>query len=48
MPSIAFYLQGESLSSARHIDIPEATDEETLQHIIASHFAIVQPQGGYS
>jgi hypothetical protein len=46
MPSVAFYLLGEKPSTARVIDIPEGVDEESLQHIIASHFAIVQPQGG--
>jgi len=45
MPSISFYLLGESPSTARLIDIPEAVDEESLQHIIASNFAIVQPEG---
>jgi hypothetical protein len=47
MPSVSFYLQGESPSTARLIDVPEAIDEESLQHIIASNFAIVQHEGGY-
>lgn len=47
MPSIPFYLQGESPSTSRVIDIPETIDEESLRHVIASHFAIVQPEGGY-
>lgn len=47
MQPISFYLLGESPSTARRIDIPEPVDYESLQHTIASHFAIVHPKGGY-
>jgi hypothetical protein len=45
MPSASFYLLGEEPSTARVIDIPDRTDHEALQHLIASHFAVVHPKG---
>lgn len=40
-----FYFLGESVSSARSIDIDSANDLEALQGLIAAHFAIVEPSG---
>ncbi|KAI8629062.1 cytochrome P450 [Xylariaceae sp. FL1651] len=45
MSSKQFYLLGEDPASARDIEIPSQIDQEGLQHLIASHFAIVEPQG---
>lgn len=41
----SFYLLGESQSTAQEIDLPDQLDVEDLRHIIASHFAIVEPRG---
>lgn len=41
----SFYLLGESQSTAQDIDLPDQLDAEDLRHIIASHFAIVEPKG---
>ncbi|GIJ85936.1 hypothetical protein Asppvi_004807 [Aspergillus pseudoviridinutans] len=45
MPSQQFYLLGEPISSARTISLDGTTDLEGLKHLIASHFAIVEPSG---
>ncbi|KAI1180701.1 cytochrome P450 [Nemania sp. FL0916] len=45
MPVIQFYLLGEDPTTARDIEIPDQIDQEDLRHLIASHFAIVEPQG---
>ncbi|KAI0877314.1 cytochrome P450 [Hypoxylon argillaceum] len=44
MSTKQFYLLGESSTTARAIEIPSKIDQEGLQHLIASHFAIVEPQ----
>lgn len=46
MPAISFYLLGESPSTALLIEVPERIDYENLQHLVASHFAVVHPKGG--
>ncbi|KAH8912836.1 cytochrome P450 CYP540B16 [Coniochaeta sp. PMI_546] len=45
MTSKQFYLLGEAPSTARTIEFPQSTDFEDLQHIVASHFAVVEPNG---
>ncbi|CAG7985964.1 unnamed protein product [Penicillium salamii] len=45
MPAKQFYLLGEAVSSARNIDIDPASGLEDLKHLIAAHFAIVEPNG---
>lgn len=45
MTSKQFYLLGEAASTARTIEFPQSTDFEDLQHIVASHFAVVEPNG---
>ncbi|KAF7125524.1 hypothetical protein CNMCM5793_001763 [Aspergillus hiratsukae] len=45
MASQQFYLLGESVSSARTISLDGINDLEGLRHLIASHFAIVEPSG---
>ncbi|KAF7181890.1 hypothetical protein CNMCM7691_001278 [Aspergillus felis] len=45
MPSQQFYLLGEPISSARTISLDGTNDLEGLRHLIASHFAIVEPSG---
>ncbi|KAE8417271.1 cytochrome P450 [Aspergillus pseudocaelatus] len=45
MPIQQFYLLGEPSSSAREIEIESSLDIEGLQHLIAAHFAIVEPSG---
>ncbi|KAI0971327.1 cytochrome P450 [Xylaria arbuscula] len=45
MSTQKFYLLGESPESAQEIEIPSQADQESLQHIIASYFAIVEAQG---
>jgi len=46
MPAKQFYLLGEEVSSARNIDVDPKSDLEELKHLIAAHFAIVEPNGG--
>jgi cytochrome P450 len=48
MPSQQFYLLGESISSARTISLDGTNDFEGLRHLIASHFAIVEPSGEFN
>ena len=45
MSPVSFYCLGEDPSTARVIDVPEKTDYESLQYLIASHFAVVHPKG---
>ncbi|KAI1084818.1 cytochrome P450 [Whalleya microplaca] len=45
MSSVQFYLVGEDPIKARDIEIPPQTDDEGLRHLIAAHFAIVDPKG---
>jgi hypothetical protein len=45
MASKQFYLLGEAATTARTIEIPQSTEFEDLQHIVASHFAVVEPNG---
>ena len=45
MPIQQFYLLGEPSSSTREIEIESSLDIEGLQHLIAAHFAIVEPSG---
>ncbi|KAJ5119525.1 Cytochrome monooxygenase alnD [Penicillium atrosanguineum] len=40
-----FYLLGEPSSSARNVEVDSSLDSEGLQHLIAGHFAIVEPHG---
>ncbi|KAJ5742765.1 uncharacterized protein N7511_011166 [Penicillium nucicola] len=45
MPAKQFYLLGEAVSSARNIDVDPTSGLENLQHLIAAHFAVVEPNG---
>ncbi|KAF4917723.1 Cytochrome P450 4F5 [Colletotrichum viniferum] len=45
MSSQRFYLLGEDPSATTEIEIPASTDEEGLQHLAASHFAVVDHKG---
>ncbi|KAF5985638.1 cytochrome P450 monooxygenase oxidoreductase [Fusarium coicis] len=45
MSTKQFHLLGEAPSTAREVDLPPAVDFEELQNIVASHFAIVKPNG---
>jgi hypothetical protein len=45
MSTKQFYLLGESPANARDIEISSQIDQEGLQHLIASHFAIVEAKG---
>jgi hypothetical protein len=45
MPVQQFYLLGEPISSAREIEVDSTLDTEGLQHLIAAHFAVVEPNG---
>ncbi|KAF5655145.1 cytochrome P450 monooxygenase oxidoreductase [Fusarium sp. NRRL 25303] len=45
MSTKQFYLLGESPSTAREVELPSTVDFEELQNIVASHFAIVKPNG---
>ncbi|KAF7586460.1 hypothetical protein BBP40_008820 [Aspergillus hancockii] len=45
MPIQQFYLLGEPISSTREIVVDSTLDTEGLQHLIAAHFAIVEPSG---
>ncbi|UPL02137.1 hypothetical protein LCI18_013071 [Fusarium solani-melongenae] len=44
MATKRFYLCGDS-STAQDIELPSSLDEQSLQHLVASHFAIVDPNG---
>lgn len=45
MSSKLFYLLGDAPSTAIAVEIPPGTDDEGLQHLVSSHFAIVDPSG---
>ncbi|KIL88163.1 cytochrome p450 oxidoreductase [Fusarium avenaceum] len=45
MSTKQFYLLGEAESTAREVELPPAVDFEELQNIVASHYAIVKPNG---
>ncbi|KAM5353375.1 hypothetical protein ACJ41O_000025 [Fusarium nematophilum] len=45
MSTKRFYLLGEDPSTAQDIEIPASLDQAGLQHLVASHFAIVDPNG---
>lgn len=47
MSSKQFYLLGESPTTAREVELPPAVDFQELQNIVASHFAIVKPNGKF-
>ena len=43
MATKQFYLLGNAASTP--IDIPQSTDFEELQNIVASYFSVVEPRG---
>nr|BAJ04401.1 cytochrome P450 monooxygenase [Aspergillus oryzae] len=45
MPIRLFYLSGEPSSTAREIELESTLDYDGLRHLIAAHFAIVEPNG---
>lgn len=45
MSSQQFYLLGEAASSARHLELDPKLDLDELKHLVATHFAIVEPKG---
>ncbi|EHK21295.1 uncharacterized protein TRIVIDRAFT_52077 [Trichoderma virens Gv29-8] len=45
MPEQQFYFLGEPISSAKHIDVDTTLDLDGLKHLVAAHFAIVEPNG---
>ncbi|KXJ89362.1 cytochrome P450 [Microdochium bolleyi] len=45
MASIAFHLLGEDASSTTEIEVPRTSHFEDVQHLVASHFSIVDPKG---
>lgn len=45
MPAKQFYLLGEAVSSAKNIDFDPTSGLEDLKHLIAAHFAVVEPNG---
>lgn len=45
MPSQRFYLLGNPVTSAIEVEIESSTDLDGLKHLIAAHFAIVEPNG---
>ncbi|KNG91025.1 putative cytochrome P450 monooxygenase [Aspergillus nomiae NRRL 13137] len=45
MPIKLFYLSGEPSSTAREIELEPTLDYDGLRHLIAAHFAIVEPNG---
>lgn len=45
MSTQAFYLLGEPLASARHIEVDRTLDIDGLKHLVAAYFAIVAPNG---
>lgn len=48
MSTKQFYLLGEAESTAREVELPPAVDFEELQNIVASHYAIVKPNGNFT
>jgi hypothetical protein len=47
MSTKQFYLLGEAESTAIQVELPASVNFEDLQSIVASHFAIVKPNGNY-
>ncbi|KAF5602864.1 cytochrome P450 monooxygenase oxidoreductase [Fusarium subglutinans] len=45
MATKQFFILGEAPSTARDVELPSDVDFEELQNIVASHFAIVKPNG---
>jgi hypothetical protein len=45
MPSNTFYLLGEDISTAKEVEFDTSQSIEGLRHLIAAHFAIVEPSG---
>lgn len=45
MASIAFYLLGEDASITTEVEVPRTSHFEDVQHLVASHFSIVDPKG---
>ncbi|KAG7134641.1 Cytochrome monooxygenase alnD like protein [Verticillium longisporum] len=45
MATKTFYLLGEDPSTSQEIEVSSSLDEQGLQHLVASHFAIVDPNG---
>ncbi|KAH7313836.1 cytochrome P450 monooxygenase [Stachybotrys elegans] len=45
MSSTLFYLLGEDPSTTREIEVASSLDHVELQHLVAAHFAIVEPSG---
>lgn len=47
MPSIQFYLLGEEPATGHEIEVnsDNASDYESLRHLVAGHFAILEPNG---
>ncbi|KAB8268229.1 cytochrome P450 [Aspergillus minisclerotigenes] len=45
MPIRLFYLAGEPSFTAREIELESTLDYDGLRHLIAAHFAIVEPNG---
>ncbi|KAJ6096930.1 hypothetical protein N7486_007676 [Penicillium sp. IBT 16267x] len=45
MPIQKFYLLGNPVTSAKEIEVESNTDLDGLKHLLAAHFAIVDPNG---
>lgn len=45
MPLQAFYLFGQSPSTAKEIEVDASQTFDSLKFLIAAHFAIVEPNG---
>ncbi|KAK3387849.1 cytochrome P450 [Podospora didyma] len=45
MSAKLFYLLGEPVSTAKEIEVASSLSEDDLKHLVASHFAIVVPDG---
>lgn len=47
MSTKRFYLLGDSPATGQEIEVPVGIDERELQHLVATHFAIVDPDGEF-
>jgi hypothetical protein len=45
MSSQQFYLHGETASSAKSITLDETANLDQVKHVVAAHFAVVEPNG---
>lgn len=45
MPSHTFFLLGDDVSTAKDIDVDTSLSIDEVKHLIAAHFAIVEPNG---